>query len=284
MALLSVDDAIHEFCTLQKSWLETELRAGEEEDKSEPARPRDESSKGGKTTTDKKKKPHGTEGTTKAPEASSERHAASSILTKLESLQISVGLYGRTVVQLGRSGDQSLLPVHIFTTGDEVEIRNSNNNKATNGGGTTGGVICEVTETSLSVALFSSSGRRKNKGGSDEPAAESFFDAPPYTIIPRSNVQVHEKMVSALSELRQHGIHHPVAGKVVEALFRKVEFPPVNENDEDPAFPPFNPRLDASQLAAISFALSSKRPVALIHGPVRVSFFLSFWVMMVVVK
>jgi hypothetical protein len=268
MALLSVDDAIHEFCTLQKSWLETELRAGEEEEQeSASARPKggDESSnKGGKTPT--KKKPHGG-GTTEAPEgpsaaSSSERHAAS-ILTKLESLQISVGLYGRTVVQLGRGSGEELLPVHTFTTGDEVEIRNGN--KAAS---TIGGVVCEVTETSLSVALFSSSGGGKKKGGGSDASTESFFDAPPYTIIPRSNAQVHEKMVSALSELRQHGIHHPVAGKVVEALFRKVEFPPCNDNDE-PTFSPFNPRLDASQLAAISFALSSKRPVALIHGPVR---------------
>jgi hypothetical protein len=270
---MSVDDAIHEFCTLQKSWLETELRAGEEEEQeSASARPKggDESSnKGGKTPT--KKKPHGG-GTTEAPEgpsaaSSSERHAAS-ILTKLESLQISVGLYGRTVVRLGRGSSEELLPVHTFTTGDEVEIRNGNNNKASNS--SIGGVVCEVTETSLSVALFSSPSGKKKGGGSDE-STDSFFDFPPYTIIPRSNVQVHEKMVTALSELRQHGIHHHVAGKVVEALFRKVECPPNNDNDE-PTFPPFNPHLDASQLAAISFALSSKRPVALIHGPVRFSF------------
>jgi hypothetical protein len=30
--MASVDDAIHEFCTLQKAWLETELHAGKNEE------------------------------------------------------------------------------------------------------------------------------------------------------------------------------------------------------------------------------------------------------------
>jgi hypothetical protein len=31
--MVLVDDAIHEFCTLQKAWLETELHAGENEER-----------------------------------------------------------------------------------------------------------------------------------------------------------------------------------------------------------------------------------------------------------
>jgi hypothetical protein len=271
----SVDDAIHEFCTLQKLWLETELHAGENEE-SGPLRNEDVSNKS-------KQQPHG--GGKNQPagaDASSagERRTgiiSSTILTKLESRQISVGLYGRTVVQLGRLGDELLLPVHKFTTGDEVEIRNSSSSTSTsqrsssgdNNKNTIGGVVCEVTETSLSIALFSS-----QKGSSAEP--EAFFDGPPFTIIPRSNVQVHNKMMKALADLQKMGPHHPVAGKVVEALFRKMEITN-NEVDgniiakaaEATTIQPFNPRLDASQLEAISFALSSKRPVALIHGPVR---------------
>jgi ATP-dependent RNA/DNA helicase IGHMBP2 len=274
MMASSVDDAIHEFCTWQKVWLETELHAGENGE-SGPLRNEDVSSKS--------KQPHG--GGKKnqaAADAGGERTGiiSSAILTKLESRQISVGLYGRTVVQLGRLGDELLLPVHKFTTGDEVEIRNSSSSTTSqrsssgDNNNTIGGVVCEVTETSLSIALFSS-----QKGSSAEP--EAFFDAPPFAIIPRSNVQVHNKMMKALADLQKMGSHHPVAGKVVEALFRKLEIHNKNEVDgtiiiakateKEPTtiIQPFNPRLDASQLEAISFALSSKRPVALIHGPVR---------------
>jgi hypothetical protein len=100
---------------------------------------------------------------------------------------------------------------------------------------------------------------------------DAFFDVPPFSMFPKSNVQVHNKMISALAELNKQGTNHPVARKVVEALYRKVEFDDTaRQGDTEPVFPPFNQRLYDSQLEAILFALSSKRPLALIHGQVYV--------------
>lgn len=203
-----MDDTIREFCLQEKAWLETELHCVQEEDP---------------------QKPH-------------------HVLSRLQAVELSVGLYGRTVVTLGKA-DEDYLPVHRFTTGDEVEIRNKSNLIL-------GGVVSAVTETSIAVALF----------GKEDPAQEYFEDSP-FAVIPKSSVEVHNKMVSALKDLQAMGTNHPVAGRVIHALFQRAEV--IADKEEEDTIQPFNKKLDSSQLEAISFALSSRRPIALIHGPVR---------------
>lgn len=184
------------------------------------------------------------------------------VLRKLEASEMSVGLYGRTVVQFRHQDDNNnrLLPGHKFTTGDELEIRNnkSNDSKKKN----PSGVVSEVTDTSISVALFPS------KNDAEPNSDDDFFAHPPFSLIPMSNVQVHKKMATALSDLESHGLDHKVCGNVVRWLFSPPATKETGVSQSTSPIRPFNPNLDQSQLEAIAFALSPERPVSLIHGPV----------------
>jgi ATP-dependent RNA/DNA helicase IGHMBP2 len=187
-------------------------------------------------------------------------------LGNLEVSDVSVGLYGRTVVQLTlRSFDTSsklkaVLPAHRLTVGDEVEVLSKKKSK----NGFPGGVVCEVSETHVSVALFtkSAAGTKKDsqEGEGDE---QDEFGSPPLTLLPRSSADVNRKLMNALTTLEKHGSNHPVAGQLIQALFCPVNFPPFVAS----SFYPFNEYLDDSQREAISFALQANQPIALIHGP-----------------
>ena len=223
--------SISEFCRSQKELLEQEFQY-------------DSSNPGTKPTAGD---------TGQQPEEEGRR---TRVLRKLVAAQVSVGLYGRTVVQF-REDDDRLLPAHKFTTGDEIEIRNKGNDQKNN----PSGVVSEVTDISLSIALFAA----KN-----DLETTAFFEQPPFSLIPVSNVQVHKKMTAALTDLEHMGVDHKVCGKVVRCLFHP---PPVEEKPSivpDVKISPFNTNLDDSQVDAISFALSEQRPVTLIHGPVRI--------------
>ena len=210
-------------------------------------------------------------------------------LRQLEASEISVGLYGRTVVQLSlirkddntstKGGNSPLLPAHRFKVGDDVEIQSKEfkKNKAK------GGVISHVTDTSISVALFQSKGnndnnknndkkssnKKANTGNDDEESDEAaLVGSPPLTLLPKSSVEVHRKLISGLADLDRQGPNHPIAGPLIQALFA----PPSSEHRTAPKRPvepiqPFNDNLDESQLEAISFCLQDHRPVSLIHGP-----------------
>lgn len=200
-------------------------------------------------------------------------------LRNLEASDISVGLYGRTVVQLTvlpkdgnpEAGPPKLLPAHRFTVGDDVEIHSKQDKK----GSVKGGVISAVTDTSISVALFQKNNagsnnkkddkKANNNPNTDDAEDDGIFGTPPLTLIPKSSVEVHRKLVAGLAELEKHGASHPVAGALVEALF----CPPTKPPSSMPSKPiqPFNDKLDQSQLEAIAFALEQNRPVSLIHGP-----------------
>ena len=208
-------------------------------------------------------------------------------LRNLEASDISVGLYGRTVVQLTVANSNSnnnektiaaatkLLPAHRFTVGDDVEIHSKQDKK----GNVKGGVISAVTDTSISVALFqknnrstdqtkksgSSSNNNTKNNSDDNEEEDDLVGAPPLTLIPKSSVEVHRKLVAGLAELERHGASHPIAGPLVEALFN----PPTKPPSTIPPNPiqPFNENLDESQLESIAFALEQNRPVSLIHGP-----------------
>lgn len=198
---------------------------------------------------------------------------ASHLLGNLEASDVTVGLYGRTVVQLTMwsekvttSSSTKILPAHRLRVGDEVEIRSKQKPKK----GHPGGVVSEVSDTHVAVALFSKGSPTANSkpGASsnddDDNDDEDGFGSPPLTLVPRSSAEVHRKLLQALSTLEKHGFNHPVAGTVIQAMFDPQSFPPPPVS---PTTEPLNSRLDSSQNEAIAFGLQSDRPIALIHGP-----------------
>ena len=229
-------------------------------------------------------------------------------LRNIDVIDTSVGLYGRTVVAFGNLASQQsvelsennnnsdslesskLLQAHRLTVGDEVQIL-PNNGKGFQDGKKckhAGGVICAVDNVSISVALFGGDadsrrqqssvkkqGKKINKED-DEPYdddGDMFGGKPPYALIPKSNIDVHQKMIFALDELEKYGVSHPVAGDIIMAAF-------------EPANPKYNTeitrsridalesecilassRLDYSQKEAVVMALHSNSPIYIIHGP-----------------
>lgn len=266
--------SLHEFVSNQKRLLELELRAESENDQ-------DDGRDGG------------------------------FILRNIDVTDVSVGLYGRTVVQFGNTPSTSkssdsidddavkhvasqassnLLPAHRLTVGDEVQIL-PNNGKGFQSGKQsrrTGGVICAVDDVSISVALFGGDAENRQKQSSAKKTgkktnkevgelnddSEMLEGSPPYALVPKSNVEVHLKMVKALDELERHGFSHPIAGDVVASAFE-----PNNQNQNNnemtrsqiDAFEEecdlASTRLDYSQREAVVMALYSKSPITLIHGP-----------------
>jgi hypothetical protein len=272
--------SIAAFCAQQRAWLELELQ---DEQEQKPVLLSRNGGSGGPT-----------EG---------QQLRSNTALSGLSVSDVSIGLYGRTVVQFVPSFDATvsspsqllLLPAHRFTTGDEVEIRPQKSSRPSH---TTAlsGVVSAVTDASLSVALFPPSSKQKSLrsggGGSDRTEGSNHEEEPfldvwdnsngPFVILARSNVQVHRKLVLALSELETKGVDHAVCGRIVQALFdptshvvpavATVNTPQRIEPTADAATVAAvsSSHLDASQQEAIAFALSSRQPLALIHGPVRV--------------
>jgi predicted DNA helicase len=279
-------------------------------------------------------------------EEDAQEERASHVLGNLEASEISVGMYGRTVVELtlwsqaaihvaaGNTSSPSpstsadttshtaapsssssstsrprLLPAHRFTVGDEVEIRskhatgnNNNSKKKKSNNAAVGGVISAVTDTSISIALFqdrhSRSTNKHNQGTINTNNSQSnnntnnsnhhderdneesdILNMAPLTLLPKSSIEVHKKLMAALDKLERYGIDHPIAGPVVQAMFgldldnnhpadsHGSKHQPTHMQKQQTPPAPFNPNLDASQLEAIHFALQPERPVALIHGP-----------------
>lgn len=233
--------SIHKFVTNQKELLDLELQAENEESRPEDSR-------------DKERQ-------------------RSHILGRLEASEVTVGLYGKTVVRLTSTGGLSLLPAHRFTVGNEVEIRTKQSSTSKTN---LIGVVSTVTNECISVAIFqdkqqspSSKGKKKgtqSKENEDEDDDESgVLDCPPLTLVPRSSIEVHKKLVASLERLERHGEGHPIAGSVIRTMFgapRTTSIP-----KEPPQHQSFNTGLDDSQKDAIAFALHPHRKVALIHGP-----------------
>eukprot|EP00980_Cylindrotheca_fusiformis_P000465 scaffold115_cov123-Cylindrotheca_fusiformis.AAC.5 len=196
---------------------------------------------------------------------------ASHIVPGLEASDISIGLYGRTVVRLSSLADNEVrLPAHRFTVGDEVQIRKQNLKNSPSG------VISAVADTFIDVALFPNNSykqgnnsknqlNKKNDAGDDEEQVD-ILSQPPFSLVPMSSVQVHRKMVSTLDVLDKQGTGHPIAGHIVSAMFHP-DFKDGQQSQTRTEIQPFNPNLDQSQLEAISFALRHDQKIALIHGP-----------------
>ena len=159
---------------------------------------------------------------------------------------VSVSLYGRTVLQLANSDDpDKLLPSHTIKVGDDVEIIHKSISRR-------GGVVCSVSETFIEVAMF----------GSNNDSEEESLDGA-LSVVPRSSVDVHNKLLKALEDLEKYGVNHPICGKVVNGCFQQES--EANCTTIPAIITPFNTNIDTSQKEAISFALSST--ISLIHGP-----------------
>jgi superfamily I DNA and/or RNA helicase len=229
------DSIIHNFVAEQRELLAAELKA-EEESEQEIA-----------SSLAKKK----------STQSGDDDERASHVVGHLDVSLVSVGLFGRTVVTLATLNDPDrLLPPHRLTTGDEVRIISKSDSSCV------GGVISVIDDTSISVALF---GKHQETKDVEEDEGETIVGGPPpFTVVPKTSVDVHNKMVRALEELARYGTGHPLAGRVIQAAFS----PPDSINITCfPEFEPFNSKLDESQLEAISFSLSDNLAIGLIHGP-----------------
>lgn len=231
-------DQIKAFCDQQKEWLEAELVASRQE----------------------------------ASLLTVQEEGRSRVLTGLSITQVSVGLYGRTVVELGLPDSTRRLPAHRFTSGDEVELRCASGGGNNNASKRTTGVVSQVTETTLAFAVGGSGNKSKDNNNKkkqhqkvqddddDDDEADEPYGDPPFTLVPSSSVEVHRKMVAALSALEQHGAQHDVAGPVVQALFDPTIQQQHQSSTRSASIQEFrqrlsNPHLDDSQVEAIQFAL-----------------------------
>lgn len=186
--------------------------------------------------------------------------------------------------QKHKSDSVIILPAHRITVGDEVEIISKNhynndmttNNRKNNRRRSFGGVVSAVTETMISIALYgnknnvnrsSSSSEKDEQDQSDET---QILGSPPLTIVPKSSIAVHKKMIQVLHRLESEGVNHPFAGKVIRGVFEPATLQPNDQNHngdgKESTFTSFNPNLDQSQIDAIKFCLED-RPISLIHGP-----------------
>eukprot|EP00956_Cyclotella_meneghiniana_P023782 scaffold46891_cov23-Cyclotella_meneghiniana.AAC.1 len=195
------------------------------------------------------------------------------------------------------SSRRSLLNAHRLTVGDEIEIlpkngkgSRSSNTKAKR----VGGVVCAVDDHSISIALedrkqrhnpnnnSNNIGKQSSKKSSEneqqdlDEESDMLGGSPPYTLVPRSGVEVHQKMIASLDELEKYGVHHPVAGDVILSAFEPSHIPIGADTDLmtearmdelEKEYNLANTKLDYSQKEAVVFALDSQYPISLIHGP-----------------
>ena len=223
-------------------------------------------------------------------------------LRNVDIADTSVGLYGRTVVHFEavdssstskpsedggsaskRDSTLNLLPAHRLKVGDEVDVLP--NNGKTKSSKRSSGVISEVTNCSISVALGVDSkssernnAKRKGKGssnGDDEVDDEMMLGGNgPYSLVPSSNVEVHRKMVSALVQLEKSANDdRSPAIDIIRAAFQSndpkfrtdLSRSDIEEFERECGLS--ETRLDYSQREAVITALYSNSPINLILGP-----------------
>lgn len=203
-----------------------------------------------------------------------EEYRARFSLHQLQVSEVCVGLYGRTVVTLVSLSGTGLLPAHKLTVGDDVEIHgrapqvddNEEEGRKKNKQ-TARGVLHQVTETSISIALSSGKMINKHTNADHTFVGLPFSSEGPISVIPSSSVEVHRKMKASLEELFKEGTNHLIAKNVILKMFTSSKCNTSTKNTTtNISYEPFNSSLDASQLEAIRFALASQ-DVALIHGP-----------------
>jgi len=270
---MSAEINLQQFVSLQKRLLELELRADEEHD-----------GNSGKDTIG---------------------DGGGFFLRNVDVIDTSIGLYGRTVVSFGQNTTTNfdskdseakqvaaalsswpLLAAHRLTVGDEIEVlpKNAKTANSKTKSKRVGGVVCAVNDYSISIALEDKKRQSSNGGKSSykkndvddvelDEESDMLGGTPPYTLVPRSGVEVHKKMISALNEMEKYGVHHPIAGDIILSAFEpsnsliddKMTKSRIEELENE--YNLSSTKLDYCQKEAIIFALNSKSPISLIHGP-----------------
>jgi hypothetical protein len=181
-------------------------------------------------------------------------------LNHLRINDISIGLYGRTVIRFvhdvvttetttttahstttkqphTQSSSFVLLPAHKFTTGDDVDVRYSSSSSQETSNHKViimSGVICEVTETSLSVAMSSTPSKTQPKSSShnhrnqhtttdwDDTDLWNDTTAVRFTIVPKSQRIIYEKLIHAIQLLEQsrRSNSNSSNSEMIRAMFR----------------------------------------------------------------
>ena len=195
------------------------------------------------------------------------------------------------------------------TIGKDSNTNNVRNNRKRK---KSGGVISAVSDTIISIALYgNSSNHQKNNNttttttskssstkkeynvdNDDDDELTQILGSPPLTIVPKSSIDVHRKMIDVLNKLEKDGVSHPFAGKVIHDFFipssndshsssndnnsssnnsssttrgeREGMIEKDDHENRNMTFAPFNTNLDESQIEAIKFCLQSK-PISLIR-------------------
>ena len=201
---------------------------------------------------------------------------------------------------------------HEEIIGKDSKTNNNNNNNTWSHHKRrkkSGGVISAVSDTMISIALYgnssnhqknntstSSKSRSKKESNLDDnddndDESTQILGSPPLTIVPKSSIDVHKKMIDVLKKLEKDGVDHPFAGKVIHDFFipnsndshssstndgivsgsssnrgerEGMKWEDDNNMNRNMAFTPFNTNLDESQMEAIKFCLQSK-PISLIR-------------------
>ena len=225
---------------------------------------------------------------------------------------VSFGSAPQSLPELAQSGtdppsqnkwaSRQFLPAHRLTVGDEVQILPKNGKGASRGNDSrngkksrrVGGVVSAVDDYTISIALSGGGdnfGNRQQNSGNDtrqkqgkksdkkeaedaDDDGELFGGPPPYSLVPRSNVEVHQKMTMALEKLERHGVNHPIAGNIIMAAFdlntnskQAVGISQTRMETLEKELNLSSTRLDYSQKEAVMLALDSECPISLIHGP-----------------
>ena len=225
---------------------------------------------------------------------STSRQQRNSVLNHLVVEERSIGLYGRTVLRFVRditivtnatntstttttttattattatnnntTSTQSLLPAHTFTTGDDIEVKYSSSSPEEQATTTTSrkniimsGVICEVTDTSISVAMSSktttttaivvTSTTHHTKKHNDSNENEIIWNDPymRFALSPKSQRIIYEKLLQTLQILSQS---HSINASMVRAMF----VPPRSRHSTTPTLPSMiQPPLSSSSVSS----------------------------------
>ncbi|KAL9180087.1 hypothetical protein ACHAXT_008057 [Thalassiosira profunda] len=162
-----------------------------------------------------------------------------------------------------RGRSSALLPAHRLTVGDEVRILPNN------GRGDQVGKQNKHAER----GVVQKAGEKGGKEEEPDDDGDMLGGNPPYALIPKSNVEVHQKMILALEELERQGVGHPVAGEIILAAFEPSNPKPDTDMSRErresleAECGLSSTRLDFSQREAVVMALHSNSPISLIHGP-----------------
>ena len=178
------------------------------------------------------------------------------VLKGLEINEVSLGLYGRTVLTL-QSSKGPLLSAHSFTVGDNVQIQisTSTSTELT----LLEGVVCSLTNQLIGTCLYTSIDWLHQ----DEEISK-------IEMIPKSMIQIHQKVTSCMKTLQSSWDTLP-SHSIVQAAF-STHSNACTPTDASGEWPPLNDTNDVCglnevQWKAIKGMWNSKDVISLLHGP-----------------